>query len=71
MVFRVPGLGGHPDPLTIFVSHPVVPIQQVFHRENQKIWTMLPNFFLFSKKYNNLKHNFALSMITAETKNKS
>ena len=27
------------------MSHPVVPIQQVFHRENQKIWTVLPVFF--------------------------
>ena len=30
MVFRVPCFGDHPDPFTIFVSHPVVPIQQVW-----------------------------------------
>ena len=45
MLFRVPGFGGSPDPLTIFVSHSVVPIQQVFHRQNQEIWTMLSDFF--------------------------
>ena len=45
MLFRVPGFGGSPDPLTIFVSHPVVPIQQVFYRENQEVWTVLPVFF--------------------------
>ena len=46
MLFRVPRFGGLPDRLTIFVSHPVAPIQQVFHRENQKIWTVLPDVFL-------------------------
>ena len=45
MLFRVPDFRGAPDPLTIFVSHPVVPIQQIFHRENQKIWTVWPVFF--------------------------
>ena len=45
MLFRVPRFGGSPHPLTIFVSHPVVSIQQVFHRENIKIWTVLPDFF--------------------------
>ena len=45
MLFRVPGFGGHPDPLIIFVLHSVVPIQQVFHRENQQLWTVLSNFF--------------------------
>ena len=38
MLFRVPDFGDHPDHVTIFVSHPVVPIQQVFHRENKKIY---------------------------------
>ena len=61
MLFRVPGFGGHPDSLTIFVSHPVVPIQQVFHRENQKNLDSLASFsriihwielfFLFSKLF--------------------
>ena len=45
MLFRVPRFGGSADPLTIFVSHSVVPIQQVFHRENIKIWTVLPGIF--------------------------
>ena len=45
MLFRVPDFGGSPDPLTIFVSHPVVPTQQVFHHENIKIWTVLPGIF--------------------------
>ena len=45
MLFRVPRSKGHPDSLTIFVSHPVVPFQQVLHRENQKIWTMLPDLY--------------------------
>ena len=45
MLFRVPSFEGHLTPLPFYRSHSVVPIQQVFYRENQKIWTVLSDLF--------------------------